>query len=114
MSQIPFKNPDVLGIERFKAEICAILENAIKFKTENMKFPISAIVDPSIYQGTIAVLEDAVRNRRKLWLIIELRVPQPSASTTWSINGKSRYLSDAHYVNESDKIEEEEINPSKR
>jgi len=117
MNQIPFKNPDVLGIERFNAEICAILGNAIKFKTENMKFPISAIVDPSIYLGTIAVLEDAVRNKKKLWLIIELRATQSSVPNSWSVNGKSRYLSDAHYVNESEKIEEDnigEINPSKR
>lgn len=112
MSQIPFQNPDVLGIERFNAEICAILGNAIRFKTENMKFSLSAIVDQHIYQGSIDILEDAVRNKKKLWLIIELRATQPSASSSWSINGKTRYLSDAHYVNGYDKVDD--MNPSKR
>lgn len=108
MSQIPFQNPDVLGIERFNAEIFAVLGNVIKFKTENIKYTYSAIVDPTIYQGNIHILEDAVRNKKKLWLIIELRATQPSGS----INGKARYLSNAHYVNESDNIED--MNPSKR
>jgi hypothetical protein len=112
MSQIPFQNPDVLGIERFNADIFVVTGNVIKFKTENIKYTYSAIVDPIIYQGNIHILEDAVRNKKKLWLIIELRATQPSAYSSWSINGKTRYLSDAHYVNESDNVDD--MNPSKR
>lgn len=112
MSQIPFQNPDVLGIERFNADIFVIRGNLIKFKAENIELTFSAIVDPSIYQGNIAILEDAIRNKKKLWLIIELRATRPSASSSWSINGKTRYLSDAHYVNEYDKVDD--MNPSKR
>lgn len=114
-----FQNPDVITIQRLKADVFMLTRDRIKFMKEgsNDKYPFSAILDPRFYQGNINILEDAVRNKKKLWLIIEVRnVSTNSISLGFSASGKVLILSDAHYVNDADEIDADEIavNPSKR
>lgn len=112
-----FQNPDVIAIQRFKADIYILTRDRIKFIKEGTNdknpYPFSAILDPRFYQGNIDILEDAVRNKKKLWLIIEVRnASTNSVSLGFSASGKILILSDAHYVNDIDEIAD--VNPSKR
>jgi hypothetical protein len=111
-----FQDPDIVAIQRFKADVFILTKERIKFTLEGSKVlnPFSAILDPRFYRGNIDILEDAVRNKRKLWLIIEVRKVSTtnSVSQGFSASGKIFVLSDAHYVNEAEELED--INPSKR
>jgi hypothetical protein len=112
----PFQNPDILAIRRFKADVVILARDRIRFievGDNNNKYPYSAMLDPKIYHGNLDILEDAVRNKKQLWLIIEVRTVKTSpTSHGFSASGKEFYLSDAHYLNGAD--EAEDVNPSKR
>ena len=104
-----FQDADLFAIQRFKATIFALTRDSIKFKREdsNLTYPCGvAILHSVIYHGSMEILEDAVRNKKKLWLIVEVRT-----SSNNNI-GKSFFLSDAHYLDNTDEIDE--VNPSKR
>lgn len=112
----PFQDPDIEAIQRFKADVYILTKDRIKFTQEGDKnYHFSAILDSRFYQGKVSILEDAIRNKRQLWLIIEVRKVSTYSSISqqgFSTSGKILVLADAHYVNDTDEVED--INPSKR
>jgi hypothetical protein len=110
-----FQNPDILAIRRFKADVVLLARDRIRFAEVggNDKYPYSAMLDSKIYHGNLDILEDAVRNKKQLWLIMEIRAVKTSrTSQGFPASGKEFYLSDAHYLNDADEVGE--VNPSKR
>lgn len=97
-----FQDRNLLAIQRVRAEVSSVFKDKIKFSVVGNDTIYYTEIDPKIFHGDMKILEDAVRNKKLLWLVLELRKDATAKSKS--------YLSDVHYLNETD----ENINPSER